>query len=178
MDFYDGFIGAVVGGALALIGVLITNQSQKMNDLDSKSEWRKKLFELASKDVMTLNDVYLIRTTLRYKKHEKPYRTHSFKYMSNEIHTFCDNLIDFYAEKSIYELKESSETIVNFYDREKIRIYARYLLKNHWEVYSSKILFINNNFKLNQEHQIGKDTSALIADITKKELESIKNEIS
>lgn len=64
---------AIIGAIVAVLGVFLTNNVTKMNELDSKSRWRNKLFDLASKDYMTLDDVYLLRATLRYKKHGSPY---------------------------------------------------------------------------------------------------------
>lgn len=154
-------LAAVIGAIVAIFIMFITNNVTKMNELDSKSEWRKKLLELASKDMMTLDDVYLLRATLRFNKHEPPYEFYSFKYFSNEITIFCDGLICKYSKKrNSKELK--LVYIIDDKDREKIRIYARYLLKNHWEVFSSSFFLYNKEFKIKKEHKIGKETDMLI----------------
>lgn len=167
LELFSGLLGAVIGS-------LLSNNVQKMNELDSKSGWREKLFDLASKDAMFLNDVYLLRTTLRYDKHELPYARYSFKHMSNQITDFCELLIEFYEKKDRDD--EKKIVISDHYDREKIRIYARYLLKNHWEVFSKKVFFLSNEFKLSKEHEIGKKTCKLIEQITIKQLEDKTND--
>ncbi|MDQ8644361.1 hypothetical protein RG601_04835 [Enterococcus sp. FR169] len=152
---FSGIIGAIVGGSVSLISTNV----QKMNTLDSKSEWRKKLLELASKDMMTLDDVYLLRATLRFDKHKPPYELYSFKYFSNEITIFCDDLVYLYSNKRVMG---EPVYIVNDIEREIIRIYARYLLKNHWEVFSSSFFLYNKEFKIKKENEIGRETSELI----------------
>lgn len=166
LDLFSGFIGAIIGS-------LISINVQKMNELDSKSGWRKKLFELASKDKMSLDDVFLLRTTLRYTKHSGPNEAYSFKFMSNQITDFCESIISYYENN---ESADSSTMITNKYDREKIRIYARYLLKNHWEVFSSKILFLSYEFKLSKEHEFGRNTDTLIRNVEKVQMEAYLNE--
>lgn len=37
-----------------------------LDSLDSKSEWRKNIFLVASKSKLTLSQIYLVRTVLRY----------------------------------------------------------------------------------------------------------------
>ncbi|MBO0427819.1 hypothetical protein JZO82_01470 [Vagococcus fluvialis] len=183
LDLFSGLIGAVIGGQL-------TSQIQKMDSLDSKSGWRQKLFDLASKEKIDIGDVYLLRTTLRYTKNDKGcYEKYSFKYMSNQITSFCEEIIknnitnderlystkktnSFQIKKSedvFYKLHEYNEVVTieeselfNKHEKEIVRIYARYLLKNHWEVYSSKVLFLNNNFKISTSAELGKKTEALV----------------
>lgn len=155
---FSGIIGAIVGGSVSLISTNV----QKMNTLDSKSEWRKKLLELASKDMMTLDDVYLLRATLRFNKHEPPYELYSFKYFSNEITIFCDELVFKYSKRRNPAIPVY---IIDDIDREIIRIYARYLLKNHWEVFSSNFFLYNKEFRIKKEHEIGKETAILISNI-------------
>lgn len=157
----SGLVGAVVGGAVSLVSTNI----EKMNNLDSKSEWRKKLLELASKDMMTLDDVYLLRATLRFNKHDVPFELYSFKYFSNEITDFCDELTSKYDKKRDGENDKAK--ISSSIDREIIRIYARYLLKNHWEVFSSSFFIYNKEFKIKKEHEIGKETADLIKKLEK-----------
>lgn len=156
-------LAAIIGAVVAIVVMFITNNVTKMNELDSKSGWREKLFDLASKDIMTLDDVYLLRATLRFNYHSKPYELYSFKYMSNEITAYCDYLIEKY--KDFPAECDGKREITNFVDKEKIRIYSRYLLKNHWEVFSSKVFFFSNEFKIKKEHEIGKETFKLIKEM-------------
>lgn len=157
---FSGLISAVLASVLTII----TMNVNKMNELDSKSGWRKSLFKLASKDMMTLCDVYLLRATLRFNKHGAPYELYSFKYFSNEITFFCDSLVIKYSDK---RNDEKTVYISDDVDREIIRVYARYLLKNHWEVFSSSFFLHNKEFKIKQEYEIGKETAILIDNIRK-----------
>lgn len=157
-------IASIIGAVVAILSVLLTNNVTKMNELDSKSGWRNKLFDLASKDQMTLDDVYLLRATLRFNRHIQPFELFSFKFMSNQITDFCDSLIENHKDDEPNIVKDNikKREITDFTEREIIRIYARYLLKNHWEVFSSKIFFFSNEFKLKKEREIGKETCILI----------------
>lgn len=170
MDAKATIVASIIGAIVAILGVFLTNNVTKMNELDSKSGWRNKLFDLASKDRMTLDDVYLLRATLRFNHHIQPFELYSFKFMSNQITDFCDNLIEKHKDDVPKEVEATikKREITDFTDREIIRIYARYLLKNHWEVFSSKIFFFSNEFKLKKEHEIGKETYELIEEIKEK----------
>lgn len=162
LDLEVAMIGAIVG----LVVAIFTSHVTKINELDNKSGWRGKLFDLASKDLMRLDDVYLLRATLRFNYHTQPYDIYSFKFMSNQMTDFCNHLVDKYQMESYTD--EGSIIISDAVDREKIRIYARYLLKNHWEVFASKILFFNYEFKLKKEYAIGKETHELIQMMNRK----------
>lgn len=70
----DGFvIGAVAALVGAIIDLVVTNMTLKDN-LDSKSEWRKELFGVASSDKVSFESINILRATLRYrpKKLTKP----------------------------------------------------------------------------------------------------------
>lgn len=158
-------LAAIIGAVVAIFVMIITNNVTKMNELDSKSDWRKKLLELASKDMMTLDDVYLLRATLRFSKHKPPYELYSFKYFSNEITIFCNDLVYLYSKKRVIG---EPVYITNDIQREIIRIYSRYLLKNHWEVFSSSLFLYNKEFKIKKEHEIGRETDELIKRLKKR----------
>src|SRR5699024_8987537 len=97
------------------------------NELDSKSGWRKTLFEIAGNDKITLEDVFKLRACLRFDKKENA--TDIFDKKTNEIIDFCNDM------KIKYDNKYSCESKILFnVDREKVRIYSRYLLANHWEI--------------------------------------------
>ncbi|WP_239710519.1 MULTISPECIES: hypothetical protein [unclassified Mammaliicoccus] len=109
------------------INITVKNLRRTMLDnLDSKSGWRKTLFEIAGKDKITLDDIFKIRVCLRFDTKKEP--KNIFDKKTNEIIKFCEQMQkkydDAYCKNSI--LKKS--------DREKARIYSRYLLANHWEV--------------------------------------------
>lgn len=115
---------------IALLVYKYTNDNHKknlLNELDSKSGWRKTLFEIAGNDKITLEDVFKLRACLRFDKKENA--TDIFDKKTNEIISFCDNM------QTKYDNKYSCESKILFInDREKVRIYSRYLLANHWEI--------------------------------------------
>lgn len=66
----DGFvIGAVAALVGAIIDLVVTNMTLKDN-LDSKSEWRKELFGVASSDKVSFESINILRATLRYRPKE------------------------------------------------------------------------------------------------------------
>lgn len=98
-----------------------------LNELDSKSEWRKTLFEIAGKDKITLDDIFKIRACLRFDY--KNYANNTFDKKTKDIIKYCDDM------KQKYDDNYNCESKILFkIDREKARIYSRYLLANHWEV--------------------------------------------
>lgn len=160
LELFSDLLGAVVGSAL-------TNNVQKMNDLDSKSGWRNKLFNLASKDMMTLDGVYLLRATLRFNKHQRSAEMYSFSWMTDLIITYCDELVEKYdCDRG----KEGQPIFLDGgvdskNDREVIRILSRYLLKYHWETFSSRKFFLSNNLKFDGEIKVGKEAYELVASL-------------
>ncbi|MEZ2459366.1 hypothetical protein ACBR55_12410 [Salinicoccus roseus] len=121
-----GFITA--GGTItaAIIAVISINR-QLRDNMDTKSGWRKELFISASKSIITLADIYTLRTTLRYRpyqsaKKEKPV---NFNDMTASMISFCEEVIAKHSNKDDEKLNEC--------DSEIYRIYVRYLLKDHWE---------------------------------------------
>lgn len=67
----DGF---VIGAIAALIGAIIDLVVTNMNiqdSLDTKSGWREKLFEVAAKERISMEDVQVLRATLRFTPKKK-----------------------------------------------------------------------------------------------------------
>ncbi|OEK78171.1 hypothetical protein [Staphylococcus xylosus] len=120
------FATLVIG--LFTVYITVVNLRRTMLDnLDSKSGWRKTLFEISGKDKITLEDVFKLRACLRFDKKENA--TNIFDKKTNEMIDFCNDM------KTKYDNKYSCESEILFYsDREKVRIYSRYLLANHWEI--------------------------------------------
>lgn len=108
----------------AIIAFLVTsyfNRRTLLDSLDTKSGWRDKLFDAASSNEISLEQVYVIRTSLRYKTKENLNKP--FDKMTKVIILFCDSM----------RRKYDNTQYLNDKDSEKLRIYARYLLKHHWE---------------------------------------------
>lgn len=93
------------------------------DQLDSKSEWRKKIFEVASNDQITLKEVYTLRTSVRFDIKDEPKTI--FEKKTNEIIKFCDCITS-----SHFDLKDK----LPYLEQEMTRIYCRYLLANQWEI--------------------------------------------
>lgn len=139
----------IISAVIAIIGVHFTiNNNQKLknkellNSLDQKSEWRKKLMNIAAKPVMNLEDVHRVLASLRFLPKNrieiKNSNQEDFDEISNYIYTKLNDKINtFYIDNKI-NLDKSLEG--NFYDyrfnirnSEEIRQYIKFLLKHHWE---------------------------------------------
>lgn len=95
-------LGAILAVGISLIALLNTIFSSKkqLNDsLDSKSGWRKELFDVASKEDISIGDLYRIRSSLRIFRHNNNPRTYSFNWMTNFMIIILDSFID-YCEES------------------------------------------------------------------------------
>lgn len=145
---------AILVSFVALMVSKVAMEKQLTDSLDKQSDWSKSLSKIASTYSMDLSDVCGLRARLRYvpngnhsnekykirfvkgtdelemliieKKGTKlkcKYRNRNmvFEIMSDNISNYCDGLIN----KGVDE--------ISAIDAEKIRIYCRFLLKNHWQ---------------------------------------------
>ncbi|MEB7719706.1 hypothetical protein [Staphylococcus xylosus] len=164
---------------LSIFALIYTNQRHQrtlLDSLDSKSGWRKTLFEIAGKDKITLDDVFKIRASIRFdtKKNAK----NIFDKKTNEIIEYCDQM------QEIYDVSSCKSSILAKEHREKARIYSRYLLANHWEILQlsdneykryrilrGDSLGDINNYKdirwYNKEKELENQTNKLIKDLKK-----------
>lgn len=130
----SGLIGSLLTIIVTMFIVPRTNKKALADSLDSKSEWRKSLFQAASRETITMNDVYLLRASLRYKAHSEGVEINSNSYdfemtfnnITKKMIDFCDNL-EIKSDKNVEKLSLSKE------EQKEVRIYLRYLLKAHWE---------------------------------------------
>ncbi|MCG1103221.1 hypothetical protein K4S41_07105 [Staphylococcus epidermidis] len=169
---------------IALLVYQYTNDNHKktlLNELDSKSGWRKTLFEIAGKDKITLDDVFKIRASLRFDAKEKPITIFDSK--THEIIKYCNEMQKNYDDKNDSCENETESKILDKNDREKARIYSRYLLANHWEVlqltkkdYKKYEKLRKKEQKLNnseswyhKEKELNNSTNELIRNISKKD---------
>lgn len=146
--------GAILAGAFAIW----TTRSTLNDSLDSKSDWRKNLFDIASKSKITLDDVYRVRASLRYEKHDSVENLCSFKGMTNIMIDFCNHIID---SKQISDINQKI-----------IRIFCRYLLKHHWEYNRNNFL----RFFSYDDIKLGSETLKLVGDIMSKDKDENKAE--
>ena len=121
-----GLFGALLG-AIVSIFTLYTNYR---SSLDGISGWRSKLFDAASAKEITLKEVQVLRTALRYEPTQKV-QENTFNWISNIMIYYCDYISLKYFEHH--------ETRLLYQEQEIIRIFIRCLLKNHWEYNASML---------------------------------------
>lgn len=137
----SGLIGALVAGSLTLI-VAYTNYRRS---LDGDSGWRSKLFDAASAPEITLKEVQILRTALRYDP-IKGVQENTFDWISNIMIYYCEYIILKYFDSNVS---------LSYQEQEIVRVFIRCLLKNHWEFNASMIsslrLFKNHNNRSKQQ---------------------------
>ncbi|GJF55138.1 hypothetical protein [Staphylococcus argenteus] len=131
---------------IALLVYQYTNDNHKktlLNELDSKSEWRKKLFDIAGKEKIEIGDVFQLRAGVRFTEKDFKNLDTYFDKMNFVIIQYCklftkENDIKTLAENtSLYEDKK-----LTLQAQETIRLFCRYLLADHWEKnQNSKFIF-------------------------------------
>lgn len=136
-NIMSGFIGGVTAAIIGASVNLYMNKKNLSDSLDSKSEWRKQLYNAASTSQITLTEIYRLRASLRYQAKTKNelvgensdalldssvYKK-DFDHMTFVMIAFCDEMTRKY---------KSGEPL-NLLDSELTRIYIRYLLKHQWE---------------------------------------------
>lgn len=130
-DLISGLIGALIGGAVSTFSDI-----NKLNDsLDSKSGWRKELFNVASKEDIGFDEVYRVRAALRLEKNDKDNKNttlipYSFSWMNDIMIDYLENLM---------EQNRNGCNKIDPTNQEIIRIFCRFLLKQHWE-YRGRLL--------------------------------------
>lgn len=159
MGNYAPVIAACITSLVTFIGFFVssrTNVRSMKQILDGSSEWRKSLFKACSKKNIDMNDVHLLRTSLRYIKHPSVSEELSFNWFTNESITFCNNLIACDYSKKHFKL--------SYEEKEIVRLIIRCLLKNHWE-YSNR--FYAKKDKMNAgDNEIVRETTLYINGFT------------
>lgn len=126
LEFLNGeFPAAIISGIVAFIAL----STAYRRSLDLESEWRKTLFQAAGSEEITMEEVQLLRTALRYGKvDDTKVKIYSFFWFTNLVIDFCDYLREKkkQCKKGEYLLEEE--------EQEVIRIFIRCLLKHNWEV--------------------------------------------
>ena len=126
IEFLNGqFFAAIISGIVAFIALSTVYR----RSLDLESDWRKILFKAAGSEEITMEQVQLLRTALRYGKvDDTKVKMYSFFWFTNLVIDFCDYLREKkkQCKKGEYLLEEE--------EQEVIRIFIRCLLKHNWEV--------------------------------------------
>lgn len=134
MKDWAPIISACITSFFTVIGFFITIivTTRNINQtLDGSSEWRKNLFKACSKKEIDMDDIHLLRTSLRYAKYPQKTVEYSFNWFSNKSIEFCNRLIA--KDNSTEDFK------LEFPEQEITRMIIRCLLKNHWEY--SKVFY-------------------------------------
>ena len=140
-------ISILVAIMSALLTFYLANRLTLNDSMDSKSGWCKELMDIASKDEITLADIYRIRASVWYYPHLKPTQL-SFRWMTNLIIKLCDKyLVGIYKDKRVrsYERENGNNSLskvtISPENDEIVRIICRYLLKYHWEARQKMRIF-------------------------------------
>lgn len=126
LKFLNGeFPAAIISGIVAFIAL----STAYRRSLDLESEWRKTLFKAAGSEEITMEEVQLLRTAVRYGKvDDSKVKIYSFFWFTNLVIDFCDHLRK--KKKSFF----TNRYLLTEAEQEVIRIFIRCLLKHNWEV--------------------------------------------
>ena len=126
IEFLNGeFPTAIISGIIASI---ITSSTTYRRSLDSESDWRKMLFKAAGSEEITMKEVQLLRTAVRYGKvDDVKDKMYSFFWFTNLVIDFCDHLRR--KKKTFFR----NRYLLTDEEQEVIRIFIRCLLKHNWE---------------------------------------------
>ena len=126
IEFLNGQLpAAIISGIVAFIAL----STAYRRSLDLESEWRKTLFKAAGSEEITMEEVQLLRTALRYRKvDDSKVKIYSFFWFTNLVIDFCDHLRK--KKKSFFK----NRYLLTEAEQEIIRIFIRCLLKHNWEV--------------------------------------------
>ena len=123
-EFLNGqLFAAIISGIVAFIAL----STAYRRSLDLESDWRKTLFQAAGSEEITMEEVQLLRTAVRYGKvDDTKVKMYSFFWFTNLVIDFCDYLREKkkQCKKGEYLLEEE----------EQYQIFIRCLLKHNWEV--------------------------------------------
>lgn len=170
-------ISSIISAILAaVLSNHYANQRHKqdmLDKLDSKSGWRKELFELSFKSEYTVDDAFKFLSFIRFKTHSNPEST--FEYATNLMHKVCDEIVETDKNMKTKELDNSNYYIHKYKDNINIHIknenklkkvnieysiidsFTKYLLTHQWEYLQlsskeqSKIKKQSKNEKFNKK---------------------------
>lgn len=153
---------AIIGAIVAAFVTYWTSNQTLSDSLDSKSGWREKLFTVASKYELTLNDAQTVRAALRIFPNFDKVEDYSFTWFSNIMIVHLDKYILNKAYVSVvtgedetssatnghikiqgFSLFEKSEITsqkskkLNAANSQFVRLFAMFLLKYHFDYRSA-----------------------------------------
>lgn len=156
-------ISAVIGALVAFLALTTAYR----RSIDLESEWRKTLFNASGAEKISMKEIQLLRTALRYKKFDET-ETYSFKWMTNIMIDFCD-----FIRLNQKKWEKNNELILDDELQEIVRIFIRCVLKYNWEVNEKFIGNFFNNKIIEEQHFIKESF-----ELAKEEFEKIKYKYS
>lgn len=156
-------ISAVIGALVAFLALTTAYR----RSLDLESEWRKTLFNASGAEKISMKEIQLLRTALRYKKFDETEK-YSFKWMTNIMIDFCD-----FIRLNQKKWGKNNELILDDELQEIVRIFIRCVLKYNWEVNEKFIGNFFNNKIIEEQHFIKESF-----ELAKEEFEKIKYKYS
>lgn len=157
-------ISAVIGALVAYLALTTAYR----RSLDLESEWRKTLFNAAGAEKISMKEIQLLRTALRYKKIDETEK-YSFKWMTNLMIDFCD----FIRINEETWVRKDDKLDLDKELQEIIRIFIRCVLKYNWEVNEKFIGNFFNNKRIEEQVFIKESF-----ELAKEEFEKIKYKYS
>ena len=147
-ELASGLIAGLVAGIISIVAMYTNYRSS----LDSISGWRSKLFDAASAKEITLKEVEVLRTALRYQP-TREVQEYTFAWISNIMIYYCD-----YISLKYFEHHETS---LLYQEQEIIRVFIRCLLKYHWEYNASMVSslkFLKLPYKASKQPEFIRET--------------------
>ncbi|WP_270235555.1 hypothetical protein [Streptococcus anginosus] len=147
-ELASGLIAGLVAGIISIVAMYTNYRSS----LDSISGWRSKLFDAASAKEITLKEVEVLRTALRYEP-TREVQEYTFAWISNIMIYYCD-----YISLKYFEHHETS---LLYQEQEIIRVFIRCLLKYHWEYNASMVSslkFLKLPYKASKQPEFIRET--------------------
>ncbi|MGT2666478.1 hypothetical protein ACVRYP_04020 [Streptococcus rifensis] len=151
-------LAALVGALVAALVTYVISNRDLSDSLDSKSGWREKLFTVASKYELTLDDAQTVRTALRIFPKFEEVEQYSFSWFSDIMIVHLDRYIlnkdfkDKVTEKiskkksvqiknlqliTIEDVPNSESNLLDSDTTAIVRLFAMFLLKHHFDYRSS-----------------------------------------
>lgn len=181
------FFGALLAAAVAAFVSYFISNRDLSDSLDTKSGWRAKLFDVASKYELTLDDAQTVRAALRIFPQSEKVEQYSFTWLSNIMIVQLDKYIlnedyrskilkekdDKANKKIIYTINDTSlmtieeicdlnSSILNAETTDIVRLFAMFLLKYHFDYRSSMgakdYLFMANKDKNKRYNSLVEET--------------------
>lgn len=140
MDIIKSLLSlTVISGIITAIASIYNSKQGNDSSLDGSSKWREKLFDVASKYELTIDDVQRVRASLRMLPHHDEQKLYSFNWFTNIMIKQTDEILnnkDKYFKKKSDSERNPNNCPVKVLEKEVteiIRLFTNFLLKYHFE---------------------------------------------